>query len=108
MNDSVTKHSLEKMKERKGIKAKKAARQLSNAIQRGKTYLDFSSMERQYLENKEKADCRAIAYDGFCFILNENNSCVTLYPLPKWFGRKKHFVGKTAIRNYRKYLLMYN
>ena len=105
MNLYATKHSLEKMKERRGINTKKAERRIEQAVLRGKPFTAFSSKERAFLQQEEDS-CHALAYDGFCYIINERNLCVTLYPLPEWFSRKKHFVGKKKIRDYKKYVLM--
>ena len=49
----------------------------------------------------------AIAYNNFCYIVSEEGFCVTLYPLPVWFGKKKHFNGKERIRNMKAYARNY-
>mgnify|MGYP001105565943 CR=1 FL=1 len=104
MNNSVTKHSLDKAKERLGINKKYAEKRITDALRRGKTSRDFSSWERSFLEQEGKDGCYAVAYNGFCYIVSPANACVTLYPpLPSWFGRKKHFDGKEKIRNPKKY-----
>lgn len=103
MNTAVTKHSVEKAKERLGVSRKYAEKRINDAIHRGKTAEDFSSWERSFLEQEGKDGCRALAYNGFCYIISPLATCVTLYPLPSWFGRKKHFDGKEKIRKPKKY-----
>ena len=99
----VTLHSLERAKSRMGINTKPAIKQIKHALERGKTFKDFSSWERKYLEKEAYGDCIAIAYNGYCYIFSNDNTCVTLYPLPSWFGKKKHFDGKNKIKNFKHY-----
>jgi len=82
MNNSVTKHSLDKAKERLGINKKYAEKRITDALRRGKTSRDFSSWERSFLEQEGKDGCYAVAYNGFCYIVSPANACVTLYPPP--------------------------
>ena len=96
-------HSIDRAKERAGINEKKAEKMISLAIERGKTSVDFTSWERNYLQNEAYDDCVAIAFNGFCYIVNSQGFCVTLYKLPSWFGKKKHYDGKERIRDYKKY-----
>ncbi len=96
-------HSLTRAKERAGLNERKAERQISRAMRDGKPADAFSSWERSYLEKEAYGDCTAIAYSGFCYIVNSNGFCVTMYPLPAWFGKKKHFDGKERIRNVKTY-----
>ena len=46
MNTAVTKHSVEKVKERLGVNRKYAEKRINDALRRGKTAEDFSSWER--------------------------------------------------------------
>ncbi|MDE6060874.1 MAG: hypothetical protein K2G31_05330 [Clostridia bacterium] len=103
MNTAVTKHSLEKAKERLGINKNKAETMIANALCRGKTAEHFVAWERSFLVQESKNGCRAIAYNGFCYIVSPLNTCITLYPLPSWFGHRKHFDGKEKIRNVKRY-----
>jgi len=100
----VTKHSLQRVKERCNIKNSQSA---INTIQRarlhGKDASKYTSCEREYLENAGQGNCTAFAYNNFCYIFSDQGKCVTVYALPEWFGQKKHFDGKNRIRNYRKY-----
>lgn len=99
-----TLHSLERMKDRCNVKNAKAAERIVRlALERGKSADDFTSWERSYLDAEGRNHCRAIAYKDHCYIVNEENICVTVYRLPAWFGKKKHFNGKERIRNLKKY-----
>ena len=99
----TTYHSIDRAKERAGLNERKATKMIELALERGKNANDFSSMEKRYLESKRYVGCSAIAYNNICYIVNENGICVTLYPLPTWFGKKKLFNGKEKIRNPKKY-----
>lgn len=103
MKNYTTQHSIERMKERLGVNARKAEKRISDAICRGTGAESFSAKERAYLTGKECRGCTAKVYDGYCYIVGENDVCVTLYRLPSWFGKKKHYDGKEKIRNYKKY-----
>lgn len=99
----TTYHSIDRAKERAGLNERKATKMIELALERGKSANYFSSMEKSYLESEGYDGCTAIAYNNFCYIVNENGICVTLYPLPAWFGKKKRFDGKEKIRNPKKY-----
>ena len=50
------------------------------------------SLDRSYLSKRTDEAVVAIAYNGYCFIFDRKNyACITLYELPKWFGKKKVF-----------------
>lgn len=100
----TTLHSIDRLKERCNIKNYKAAeRDISLAIQRGKHAEQYAPWERTYLSAEAYDNCTAIAYNNFCYIINEFGMCVTVYNLPAWFGQKKHFAGKERICDYKKY-----
>ena len=100
----VTLHGVDRAKERCNIKnVRSAEKNVTLAIQRGKRAQDCASWERSYLQKEGYNNCNAIAYNNFCYIVNAENVCVTIYPLPTWFGKKKHFNGKERIRNYKQY-----
>lgn len=99
----TTIHCIERAKERTGTNERKAYKMISLALERGKTSEDFTSWERDYLQNEAANNCVALAYNGYCYIVNEDGFCITLYKLPSWFGKKKHFNGKERIRDYKKY-----
>lgn len=100
----TTLHGVQRAKERCNLKSiRTAEKQISLALKRGKCAEDCSSWERDYLEREAYDDCIAIAYNNFCYIVNSRGICVTLYPLPSWFGKKKQFNGKERIRNAKQY-----
>lgn len=52
------------------------------------------SVDRSYLESKANEGTEALAYNGYCFILEkETMNCITLFPLPKDFGKKKNILS---------------
>ncbi len=99
----ATVHSLGRIKERAGLNEKRAYKMIDLALQRGKTADHFTSWERNFLLNESKNNKTAIAYNNYCYIVGENGFCITLFPLPNWFGKKKHFDGKERIRNIKAY-----
>ena len=107
-NKTTTAHGLERAKERMDCSEKKAIRTIEQAISRGKHAEDFSSKERDFLKRLETNNCIAVAYNKFCYIINELGACVTMYALPTWFGKKRHFVGKERIKNLKAYSRMNN
>ena len=89
-------HSTKRTKERSGFKGKTAQRFQENAFARGLTAEAFYTKERQHLESISRDGCRPIVYNGYCFIFNDHDVCVTMYRLPSWFRttRKKRPKGK--------------
>ena len=100
-------HSIERAKERIGYNKKSAEKQIDRAISRGKTAEEYTSWEREYLLGECGKETTAIAYNNFCYIISNTGICITLYPLPSWFGKKKHFNGKEKIRNMKSYARNY-
>ena len=104
----TTFHSIQRTQERTGFNVRTSERFIENAIERGKGAEAFSAKERDYLLHKEEQDgCRAIIYNTYCFIVNSDDRCVTMYSAPKWFG-KKRYDGKREIRDVKKYARFYN
>lgn len=100
----VTIHGAQRAKERRNVKnIRSAEKNISLAVQRGKRAEDCSSWERNFLAATSRDDCTAVAYNNFCYIFSSDDVCITLYPLPAWFGKKKRFDGKERIRNYKRY-----
>lgn len=84
-------HSIERSKERIGLNAKRAERQIELAYKRGKRAADYSrSKDREYLERKSRNNhTEAVAYNGYCYIFDLNNKvCITVFPLPNKFDKK--------------------
>lgn len=100
----ITFHGSVRAKERCNFKNQRTTeKQVKLALQRGKRSNQFTSWERDYLDNESRDDCTAIAYNNFCYIVNAAGVCVTMYRLPTWWGKKKHYDGKTRIRNPKGY-----
>ena len=91
-----TRHSMDRAKERAGLNAKKAKRLMDLARIRGIQSNDCRwSVDRRMLESKTDEDVIAMAYNGYCFIFDKQTmSCITLYALPKDFGKKKTYYQK--------------
>lgn len=103
----ATVHSLVRAKDRLNLNEQKAERLINQAIKKGKRANEFSSWERRFLEQECGDGSEAIAYNNYCYIINENGFCITMYPLPAWFGKKKRFDGKDYIRNIKNYVRNY-
>lgn len=92
----VTIHGARRAKERQKLKNPRSVeKNVQRALQRGKRAEDCTSWERAFLRTEARDGCTAVAYNNFCYIINPTGACVTMYPLPEWFGRKKNF-GRTA------------
>lgn len=101
-------HSIIRMEQRQGMKEEQAKRQIKNAMHRGKRAEDFSSWEYNYLSTLcESKEVYPVAYNGWCYIFNNEGVCVTIYSLPVWFGKKKRFDGKERIKNAKRYFSYY-
>ena len=100
----TTVHSIIRAKERLGLNEKSAEHLIRNAIERGKTVEDYKpGKERTWIEQRCSEGFTASFYNGFCFILNDNQLCITLYSVPGWFGKREHYDGKEKIRKAVKY-----
>lgn len=87
-----TYHGLERMKERVGVKNLKEAEHLASIVmERGDTFEDCRfKIDQEYLKNRTKNTQKAFAYNGFCYIINvKKGVIITVYQLPKSFGKKK-------------------
>lgn len=100
----MTHHSIERTKQRAKLNNESAMRMIERARARGKGMEDFKSRERDYLLGKSEEEKRALVYDHYCFIFGLEGKCITMYEVPSWFGKKKNYSGKKAIRNVKKYI----
>ena len=95
-----SRHSYDRAKERAGLNRKRAEKMIGLARVRGIEYEDCSwSLDKRYLQIRTDDKTKAVAYNGYCFIFNrETLQCVTMYSLPKRFGKKKtfYYTGKRA------------
>ena len=98
-----TSHSIERANERTRYNGKAAIRFIENGIARGKTADEFTQKESKYLAGLARKNCIAKAYNGFCLIISECGTCVTIYRLPEWFGKKRYYDGKKRVRNVKSY-----
>ena len=100
-----TMHSIIRASERAGMKYNEAVRFTDLAIRNGQRAEELPSKERRYLESKETDPaCSAILYNGYIFIMKDENTCITLYMAPSWFLKKRYYDGKTRVRDPKKYL----
>lgn len=99
----MTYHSIVRTEERARMNQASAIRMISRAKARGQESGCFPAKERKYLEVKELYGMHALYYTGFCFIFNEEYKCVTMFPVPIWFGKKINYRGKEQIRSPKKY-----
>ena len=100
-------HSIVRANERTRYSGDTAVRFIENGLQRGKAADEFSQDENRYLKRASNRGCTALAYNGFCLIVNGEGKCVTLFPLPAWFGKKRFYERKVLICNARKYCAGY-
>ena len=102
-------HSFERAKKRAGLSKKKAAKLMELAKERGKGFEECRwSKDRAYLVGRTNNIAVALAYNGFCFIFDrETCRCITMYPLPKSFGKKKTFYNTRSKRTECEYELQY-
>ena len=105
---AATFHSLVRAKERIGVKGKHAEKRIRLAVDRGKSAEYFSAKEKRYLEHESSNGLTALAYNAFCYLVNDDGLCVTMYPLPNWFGKKMYYTEKEKIRDVKKYFRNYN
>ena len=103
----ATYHSLRRAYERIGLKAEAAEKEICRAYAAGLGAEEFNSREKAYLESKGLAGGYAKVYKGFCYIFSEEAVCITVYPVPAWFGKRQYFDGKTRIRNPKNYYRHY-
>lgn len=106
----ISYHSIERAKERLGFNERYASSFLERGILRGSTAKELrKSPERRWLQSKTISGCKAIAYNGVCLIVSECGNCVTVYPLPQWFGKKIHYdAHNRRVRNYARYTRLYD
>ena len=103
-----THHSINRAKERAGLNKKKAEKMIELARERGIGYEECKwSLDRNFLISRTTDTTVAIAYNGYCFIFDrETCNCITMYLLPKSFGKKKTFY-QSGKRKANRYELMY-
>lgn len=89
---TYTTHGMKRMKERAGVKNTKQAEHMVNVVmERGITYESCQyKIDQNYLQSRTRKPIIAYAYNGYCYIINiKTKVVITMYPLPKSFGKKK-------------------
>jgi len=103
----TTYHAIQRTRERANLNERSSIRFIQNAVRRGKGAEYFGSKERNYLLRQEaKNGMRAILYNNYCFIIGNDNICITMFPTPRF--AKAQYDGKRAIRNIKKYMRLYD
>ena len=106
-NIEATYHSLMRAKKRLGLKAEAAKREMKRAFTDGLDASEFDSKEKEYLIGKEVSGAAVKVYRGSCYIFSEEGTCITVYKVPAWFGKRQFFDGKKKIRNPKDYYRHY-
>ena len=111
MNDTVYReyeeenslHSIGRAKERAGLSRKRAEKMMNLARERGLGFEDCRwSIDRMFLLYRTNEVAVALALNGHCFKFKRGTAdCLTMYPLPKHFGKKKTFYGNNRISKYQ-------
>lgn len=88
-----TKHSLIRAKERAGLNEKRARKMMELARQRGIRSEECRwNIDKEFLDSRCNEEVEAVAYNGYCFVLDRmTKHCITVFPLPKDFGKKKTY-----------------
>ena len=100
----TTTHGLLRTKERTGFNEKASIRLIKNAAIRAPAGETLSKRDRDYLLRKEVGGHRAIVYNAHCYIMSYDNYIITMFPVPKWFGKKEYYDRKHKVRDPKKYV----
>ena len=105
MKIEYTYNSLSKAQKWANLSIESAKKLIRRAAVNGQSSEDLSTRERAYCEGMiTHNNRRAIVYAGYGFIFTDENYCVNMFKLPKWFGKASlYFSGKKEIRNPKKY-----
>ena len=101
-----TQHALIRTMERTGLNNDAADKLIPKALERGKGLESFSANARKLLASKSRDGCRAIVYNGYCYIVNEKGICVTMYDISDRIKQNRHYDGKQRVRDVMKYRRM--
>ena len=99
----TTRHSIQRARERLGLHEKRAQRVIELAYTRGKRIEDFRGGDCRYLRSLCEEGLDPVVYQGAIYIFSADGVCVTLYPVPRWFGTRRNYDGKERIRNVRRF-----
>lgn len=111
MNNTVlTNHAAERGKERLRQCRKKALKGAEKAWINGKREADFNGkFEKTYMQNKT-CESIPVVWNDMLYVFSDDEDtrrCITIHQLPRWFGKKKNFIGKEKIKNPKKYSAKY-
>ena len=98
-------NSIDRVKERAGLNKKRARKMMDLARARGiRSHECHWNVDRNFMESKCNDEVEAVAYNGYCFILERQTMhCITVFALPKNFGKKKTYYDKTSRRENQGY-----
>ena len=96
---NTTNHSLQMAHKRLGLNERAARCNITLAYERGRHMDAFCGKDFRYLLGKCEAGCEPVVYQSAIYIFSPDGTCVTLYPLPRWFGEPRHYDGKRKVRD---------
>lgn len=104
MQIEYTNKSLYKAQRWASLNLEAAKKLIRRALINGRESSELSSRERAYCQAQITNNRKAIVYAGYGFVFTDENYCVNMFKLPKWFGKASlYFSGKKGIRNPKKY-----
>ncbi len=103
-NWAMTCHSQERASQRMKLGSASTRKVIKHGILHGKSAEQYTGRRKSFLEHMSRNGCRALVYRNYCFIVAEENICITVYKLPAWFNGKSHYSGKEKIRKYKTYM----
>lgn len=103
----MTKHSIERARERAGLSKQAALNNFKKAYSFGIPAEELPSRESKYMLEKSDGANEMLLYGDFLYLFKEDGTCITMYHTPAWFNRKSNYDGKEKIRNPKKYFNKY-
>lgn len=101
-------YGLQRTMERLDCHEDQAVRAIKRVWEHGTVMEDLPlAKQRRYLEVRDgrfddgKTEFRV--YREHLFIFSPDGALVTMYPVPKGFSKRPHFIGKQRIRDFRQY-----
>ena len=108
MTVEYTRKGLTKAEEWANLKSDAAKKMIRRAAVWGQDITELPSKQKAYFESYVDTSRRkAVVYSGYCFVFADDY-CVNMLRVPKWFGKKSNYVGKTQIKNPKKYSKHYD
>lgn len=102
----MTYHSIIRTSERANLNHHSAIRMIERAKECGKRAEAFPAIERNYMKNMEINGKTVLYHAGYCFVFGDECACITMFPVPQWFGKKSRHYGKTLVKKPKKYFKM--